>query len=92
MHFENSGVLRCPDVVSLGYWFPTFRRIVMRSSSRAKQLRDKLLNCLALDTSTAYLTTGRNFLSLWKPQISQLFVLSIGVKGGSFLIGTDCTG
>jgi hypothetical protein len=86
MYVENSGLLRCADAVSLHYWFPTFRKILMQLSSKAKQTKNNMLACLALDTPEDCLSNDRAWnpgrhepkaTRLRKPQILHLYVFQL---------------
>jgi hypothetical protein len=58
-HVEKSGLLISAGVVSLRYWFPTFRKMVIQISSKAKQTENNVAsftlgaseNCLSNDVA-----------------------------------------
>ena len=88
MYVESSGLLRCADAVPRRYSFPTFRKILMQLSSKAKQTKNNLLACLALDTPEDCLSNDRAWnpgrhepkaTRLRKPQILHLNVFQLSV-------------
>jgi len=99
MYVESPDILRCADAVSLCYWFPTFRKILMQLSSKAKQTKNNLLACLTLDTPEDCLSNDRasnpGRHEPKAPEETSDFVLRhvsvIGIKRDSFLMVRGCT-